>query len=126
MSESNGHTPEDSDGIHEEYAALVTESKALKSQLASIRKLCEAGWPRGEACRLCKQVGSHTQNCYVRNSVGYDLLEEHEETVRENERLRAALAPHLPVVGKHLLQGGQVRSPRDIARGNGRFSKHND
>jgi hypothetical protein len=119
VSAENGHTPQDPN------EGLALEAQALKVQLASIRKLCESGWPRGEPCRLCKQVGSHTPNCYVRASVGYDLLAEHEATLRENDQLRAALAQHLPVNGKHITTGGKFRSLRDRARG-GRFSAHDD
>lgn len=120
MSESNGHTNPPS---QPDEADIRTENGALKVQLASIRKLCEVGWPRGEPCRLCKGIGQHTPNCYVRGSVGYDLLEEHETTLRENDQLRAALAQHLPINGKNIVRGGNYRSVRDRARG-GRFSQH--
>lgn len=118
MSEGNGHEPQP----NQDLEGLQTENGALKVQLASIRKLCEAGWPRGEPCRLCKAIGHHTPNCYVRGSVGYDLLQEHETTLRENDQLRAALAQHLPVNGKNIVRGGAYRSIRDRARG--RFSQH--
>lgn len=101
-----------------------TRAEALATQVASIRALCESGWPRGEPCRFCKKVGSHSEVCYVRGSAGYDLLNEHEATLRENAELRAALAAKLPVNGKHLLSGERYVSLRQ--RVQGRFSRHED
>lgn len=95
---------------------------AALSQVASIRALCEAGWPRKEPCRLCKGVGTHSAVCYVRGSAGYDLLNEHEATLRENDELRAALATKMPVNGKHILSGEKYVSLRQ--RVQGRFSRH--
>lgn len=120
MSETNGHSP--LNGPAPDFEGMTTELKALKAQLASVRKLCEAGWPRCEPCRLCTGVGTHADTCYVRASTGYDLLEEHETTVRDNERFRAALAQFLPHQAKHIIRGGVYRSLRDRARKPGRFS----
>lgn len=114
--EQNGHLPDD------QVARLTTQVQALSTQLASIRALCEAGWPRGEPCRLCRRTGSHSEVCYVRAGAGYDLLEEHESTLRENAELRAALAAKMPVNGKHILSGEKYVSLR--ARVQGRFSRH--
>jgi len=99
-----------------------TKAAALASQLASIRALCESGWPRGEPCRFCKKIGHHSEVCYIRGSAGYDLLNEHEATLRENAELRAALAAKLPTNGKHLLSGEKYVSLRQ--RVQGRFSRH--
>lgn len=96
--------------------SLQTECDALRIRCASIQKVCEAGWPRGEPCRICRHVGRHTDTCYVRFGTGYDLLEEHEACRRENDELRAALASHMPVNGKHILAGQKVKSLRSKMR----------
>ena len=107
--EGNGHVP------HERVMELEIQVKAMATQLASIRSVCEAGWNRGDPCRLCNHIGAHAQTCYIRTSVGYDLLEEHEATLRENAELRAALAARLPVNGARILGGKKYLSLR--ARG---------
>lgn len=113
----NGHTSR--------VEELEVENKALSVQLASIRSLCEAGWPRGEPCRLCNRVKTHSDVCYVRMSSGYDLLNEHEATLRENDELRMALAARLPAVNRDkLLSGERYLSLR--SRLKGRFSKHDN
>lgn len=98
------------------------EARAVKVHLASIQRMCEARWVRGDPCPLCNQLGHHSGSCYARSSIGYDLLNEHDATVRENDSLRAALAAKLPVNGKHILAGGKYVSLRDRVRG--RYSKH--
>lgn len=101
--------------------AAATRADASATQLASIQRVCEAGWHRGEPCRMCQRVGKHADTCYVRAGTGYDLLCEHEATVRENDELRAALAVRLPVNGKHILAGQQHKGLRQRARE--RFTK---
>lgn len=115
MSE-NGH---DSNGAANDVEIRL---RALTIQIESIRKVCEAGWAHGEPCRLCTRIGRHSDTCYIRTSTGFDLLDEHEATVRENDELRAALAARLPVNGERLLAGSPHLSLR--AKMQGRFSRH--
>ena len=116
MSAEEGGEPKDE-------STLQITVNALSVQLASIRKLCEAGWMRGEPCPLCKRLGVHSDVCYARTATGYDLLEEHAATLRENHDLRVALAQRLPVNGERILAGGKYQSLRKWMQG-GRFSRH--
>lgn len=94
---------------------LALRVQALEVLLASIRKVCEAGWRVGEPCRLCGRIGRHSETCYTLKATGFDLLEEHDATVRENDSLRAALAAKLPVNGHHIKSGATYKSLRERA-----------
>lgn len=96
--------------------AAATAFNALALQFASLKRVCEAGWARGEPCRFCQGVRKHADTCYVKSGTGFDLLCEHEATVRENDELRVALAARLPVNGKHILAGQKHMTLRQRAR----------
>lgn len=87
-----------------------TKHAAASVQLAALQRVCEHGWQRSEPCRMCNGLHRHSDTCYVRTGTGYDLLAEHEATLRENEELRAALAKRLPVNGKKIMEGQTYRS----------------
>lgn len=88
----------------------VTKHTAASVQLAALQRVCEHGWQRGEPCRVCQGIRRHADTCYVRAGTGYDLLAEHEATLRENDELRVALAKRLPVNGKKIMEGRAYRS----------------
>ncbi len=93
----------------------LTVGAAALVQLQSLREVVDARFfKRGEPCPMCTGPGKHTTSCYVPLSAGWDLLNEHEAIVRENNELRAALALHLPHNGK-LIQAGRM-SLKDRAR----------
>jgi len=89
--------------------SMATKHSAASVQLAALQRVCEHGWQRGDACRVCQGMHHHSDTCYVRTGTGYDLLAEHEATLRENDELRAALAKRLPVNGKKIMEGRTYR-----------------
>lgn len=94
----------------------ITGAAAVVS-LQSARQAVEHLYiKRGEKCPLCHRTYKHAGTCYLRGAVGWDLLEEHEATLRENDQLRAALAQHLPHNGKLIRAGGKYRSLKERAR----------
>jgi len=98
-----------------ELEERVTVGAAALVQLQSLKEIIDARYfKRGEPCPMCTGPGKHTTSCYVPLSAGWDLLNEHEAIVRENNELRAALALHLPHNGK-LIKAGRM-SLKDRAR----------
>lgn len=90
---------------------------AAVTSLQSARKIVEHRYlKRGEKCPLCHRERKHAATCYLCGAVGWDLLDEHEATLRENDHLRAALAQHLPHNGKMIRAGGTYRSLKERAR----------
>ncbi len=94
-----------------------TTGAAAQAALQSARGIVEQIYlKRGDACPLCRSVRKHSPNCYLRGSGGWDLLGEHEATLKENDELRAALARYLPHNGAAIRSGGRYRSLKDQAR----------
>jgi len=99
-----------------QLAEVVIERDANKVVVQSLRKLADHEMRTGKRCRVCGHAPRHAGTCYLLASTGYDLLNEHEATLRENSELRAALAKHLPVNGKQIVAGASYRSHRTRLR----------
>lgn len=94
-----------------ETLGMRVERDALRIHIQTLRALCDREMERGLRCRLCGQKVVHSDTCMTRASTGYDLLQEHEDTVHENDELRAMLAKHMPR-GQEILAGAKPSSAR--------------
>lgn len=104
------------DELEKQLVEAQVERDSYRASSESLRRLIEQEMRRGVPCRICGHTGKHARTCYALSSTGYDLLNEHEDTLRENAELRQALAVHLPVNGHHIRVGGQYKSHRQRLR----------
>lgn len=86
-----------------EELLVVAEANAVR--LESMRAVVDGQQPRGTRCPFCHRARGHAETCYLRSGTGFDLLAEHEATLRENDELRRALAPHLGKTAQAVLTG---------------------
>jgi hypothetical protein len=93
----------------------ILAGAAANVRLQSLQVAVDARYlKKSLPCPVCNRLGVHTESCYLAAATGWNLLNEHEAVVNENNELRAALARHLPHNGK-LVKPGRL-SLRDRAR----------
>jgi len=93
-------------GVVDQLEEALMATEAVLSRMQSIERSVDAMYfKRGDPCPFCHHSSVHAQTCYMRATTGWDLLSEHEATLRENDELRQALAVHLPNSAREVLQG---------------------
>jgi hypothetical protein len=104
-------------GVVNQIESEMLEGAAAVLALGSLQQMIDVRFfGHSRPCPICAQHKTHATTCYVRKATGWDLLDETEATIRENDELRRALARHLPHNGKTILAGQPYRSLKDRAR----------
>lgn len=96
---------------------LLVAAEANAVRIESMQRILKLHMKQGRHCPFCnKGSEGHSSACYARKTTGFNMLEEHEATIRENDELRHALAPHLSEPAQEVLRSRPYRSLRDRLR----------